>query len=508
MIPVRTTSRQIETIARWLWVVLVCISALGWWRPGLALWGVFTAGIWTALTLWLWSRTCGNRRKVPLQVMQAGLVFAAGVIAHHALESSFSMPAQGPYDLSGALEVSILHHLLLIGLGLMITQDLLPRGPGHGRSILACALAIAVGPALAVSAASVSQGRDGLVLLGLAGTAAMGASWWFVESAFRSAREGAAVRRRPQRLPAVFAIAMAAWLIVLSPQAAGLGLIPSGVLLVCASLSWKLRRRVLCPLGAALAAGGVILAWNRQWKLPDAAIRLFGRGEAGMVRLDPAADSLAVLLEAVGLVGVGALVLGGLGAILSGLWSLRNRTAREQYRGLIWMAGCLCSALALLVSGGLYVPACSVGMIFFWGLLPAFSARPVRHIPAVLFVGVLMGYFLLMGILRGQGLAVWSMTAFGADDRFLHLFGGFMMSSVLAWWIGSRRLWLGLGAIGLAVAAGAAGEWVQGRYTARSNEWQDFTYHGLGCAISVLPYLLCMGARLCERKQEQTASGA
>jgi hypothetical protein len=149
-----------------------------------------------------------------------------------------------------------------------------------------------------------------------------------------------------------------------------------------------------------------------------------------------------------------------------------------------------------------------MGLIFFWGLLPAFSARPVRHIPGVLFVMVLMVYFLLMGILRSQGLAVWSMSAFGSDDRFLHLFGGFMMSSILAWWIGSRRLWLGLGAIGLAVAAGAGGEWVQGRFTSRSNEWQDFTYHSLGCAISVLPYLLCMGARLCEGRGEQPPPGA
>jgi hypothetical protein len=496
-----TTARQIETTARWLWVALVCVSALGWWGSGYGVWGVLTGGVGTVLTLWLWSRTTAGRRDLPFQALQVGLVFVAALMGLHAVRHGLSQ-ADG-YSLSGALDMSLLLHLCLLSLAICLSQSLLAGASDHPGAMLAAGVAMALGPAVAVTFASDQTGSQSLVRLGLAGVAVLAGGCWTLRSILNRGRRRSPVARWGATALSVVAALLAVWLVLLDPASAGLVLAIAGAaFLVGAGLLVGARKPALL-IGLALGAAGAGLILLGRWELPRMPeLAWLGRGE---VLLGVHPEGPANLIGAVGIVGVVALALAALTGLAGGLLSLRKRTTREQLRGLTWSAAALAAGLALAGRRGLYVPAVTMGAALTWGLLPEMCARPRRRAPGIGLVALLLGLVLLLGVVRRQGLAVWSVVTFGGDDRVLHLLGGFLMATVLTWWLGCRRLWLGLTAILLAIAAGGAGEWVQGRYTTRSLEWKDFVYHTLGCGISLIPYLLCVGARLCERRPQPRA---
>jgi hypothetical protein len=140
----------------------------------------------------------------------------------------------------------------------------------------------------------------------------------------------------------------------------------------------------------------------------------------------------------------------------------------------------------------------TLAMGFTWGLLPTMLGRtPNRHRGEVLMV-LVVGLVLLLGVSRRDGLVDWSVRSFGGGDQTLHVVVGFLLSMVLAWLMGSRRVWLGLAGIVLSVLAGGAGELVQGLASRRSMDVGDALWHAVGSAGAILPYLLAMGSRWCE----------
>jgi hypothetical protein len=493
-----TTARQIETTARWLWVALVCVSALGWWQSGYGVWGVLTGGVGTVLTLWLWSRTTAGRRDLPFQALQVGLVLVAALIGVHAVRHGLSK-GDG-YSLSGGLDMSLLLHLCLLSLGICLSQSLLAGASSHPGAMLAAGAALALGPAVAATFAAEETGTESLIRLGLAGVGVLAGGCWSLRSILNRGSKRSPVARWGATALSVVAALLAGWLVLLDAWAGGLVLAIAGVtFLVGAGLLVGARKPALL-IGLALGAAGAGLILLGRWESPPLPEWTWlGRGE---VFLAACPEGPGNLIGAVGIVGLGALALAALTGLAGGLLSLRKRTAREQLRGLTWASAALAAAVAFAGGRGLYIPAVTMGAALTWGLLPEMCARPRRQAPGIGLVALLLGLVLLLGVVRRQGLAVWSVVTFGGDDRVLHLLGGFLMATVLTWWLGCRRLWLGLTAILLAIAAGGAGEWVQGRYTTRSLEWKDFVYHTLGCGISLIPYLLCVGARLCERRGE------
>ena len=112
---------------------------------------------------------------------------------------------------------------------------------------------------------------------------------------------------------------------------------------------------------------------------------------------------------------------------------------------------------------------------------------------------------LCLGLAPEDGLILWSVKAFGFNPKFLHVMCGLLVALVLAWQMGSRKLWKGLVGIGLAIAAGGAGELAQYFFTTTRNaRWGDVVVTGLGCLAAAVPYLLALGARGCEG---ETATG-
>ena len=116
----------------------------------------------------------------------------------------------------------------------------------------------------------------------------------------------------------------------------------------------------------------------------------------------------------------------------------------------------------------------------------------------VLFI-LLAGLMLCLGLAPEDGLIMWSVQAFGFSPKFLHVLCGLLVAMVLAWQMGSRKLWKGLVGIGLAIAAGGAGELAQKFFSdQRTARWGDVIVTGLGCLAAAVPYLLALGARGCE----------
>jgi len=114
----------------------------------------------------------------------------------------------------------------------------------------------------------------------------------------------------------------------------------------------------------------------------------------------------------------------------------------------------------------------------------------------------MMGLMLCLALAPEEGLLLWSTQAFGFGPKSLHVFCGALVALTLAWLLGSRKVWKGLLGIALAVAAGGAGEMAQLVLTAgRNARVSDFLITALGCASAAVPYLLAMGARLCESEE-------
>jgi hypothetical protein len=143
----------------------------------------------------------------------------------------------------------------------------------------------------------------------------------------------------------------------------------------------------------------------------------------------------------------------------------------------------------------------SLGLMLAWGLVPAATRRPAhRRWPGLFLVAVFLAFLLLIGMVARQGLVVWIVVTLGGRDIFLHAVAGLLLSMLLFWYLGSRSLLWGAGALVLAVGAGGLGEAIQMLWTQRSTQWKDFWAHLTGSMIAVVPYLLCMGARLADPK--------
>jgi hypothetical protein len=108
------------------------------------------------------------------------------------------------------------------------------------------------------------------------------------------------------------------------------------------------------------------------------------------------------------------------------------------------------------------------------------------------------GLFLCLGVATEEGLAGWAAGAFGLKFVFLHMSCGFLAALAMAWRMGSRKMWKGLLGVAIAIAAGGVGEACQHFTLTRGGRFSHFLLTAAGCCVAVVPYLLALGARMCE----------
>jgi hypothetical protein len=344
-------------------------------------------------------------------------------------------------------------------------------------------------------------------------------------------------RRDPVRLAALGGIVVLyGALAILFPLAA---IVASALLLLTALLGGAMLGRLKAGLRiflvvVLLAASGGMAALSASYLPPLAPgagdWTAFGRGEGAFAHLAAATSGAEFLGEAVGWAGAG-----WMGTILlaAGAWAMwRARGGGEGVATVfrLWAAGL--TLAAMLSPNGEFVPSVTLAVAFAWGLV---FARP-RAIPGAMPIRVfenghgtgtgpsrrtrngmapcktrntlvLSGWVLagLAGLLilflalaPDEGLARWSGEAVSLGPTFLHVTSGFLAALVLAWLTGCRKVWKGLVGIALAIAAGGAGELSQLLTTTRHARLGDFLLTSAGCLAAVAPYLLAIGARMCE----------
>lgn len=501
------TSRQMQAILRWLLAGVYVVGMLCWWWPSYRAWGAWMTAMLALWALWVLWQTHTGDRTVPAHPFCLALTVPLLLLCWHVTRTGLGIAAptaDASQELAGALNISVLWHMALLVVGILLTQSLLPRAAEHAAVLCVCGLAMTAGAAAAAAWAPEAPVRGALSLVGLAGIAVWLTALWGPPS--RAADP--AMPRRFRRIGCVGVAVVGA--VALSAAAPGEALLAggcAGAALVMTGLLFARHRALLLAVGGLLVVAAAV---GGAWVRPDVlAVRWLpetwlGVGEAAFATVGAADSGRMVLGRMTGRVGLGCLLAGGLVALAGLLWAARRRaqTADSDVgRAVTWTVATVLASGAALAPAGSFLPLVTLAVSLTWGLLPAMLGRPS---PARSGWPVVMGIFVLLGLLgaaRRTGLLAWGTSMFGVGDTFQHAIAGFLAAVMLAWMLGTRHVAGGLIGIALAAAMGAAGEVLQGAFTARAMELGDAAAHAVGAVSAGVPYLLAIGARGCESSE-------
>jgi len=507
-IPLGTTARQLEAIARWMLACVVVVSAGIWSTPSLAGWGAVTAAMLVTLVLWLLQRiTCGERR-MPVQAFHWALLIPAAILAIHLADHYLQSHRGERAGSSGALDMSLLLQIGLLGLGVLLSQSLLPRAAKHVCTLSVCGLAMMGGPLAAILLDPAAESmRGALGLLACAGIGVWLMPLWGIGRINQPPEESVPIGGPGLRWSIwLVAMVVAIGLGFVFPRSALLAAGLLGVVLLLAAVAFG-RHRVMMLAGGAILSAGAIggMLWLRP-TLPDVGVGgLFGRGGGAFGLISAGDGGMTVLSGAVGWVGVIGLV-GGLAAAL--VWMLlRAGRQREgdQGRAIVWAWAVSMATAALLATGGLFAPAMTVAAGFVWGMAPRALGRPRRYRGGWVLLAVMVGAMLAAGLSPAMGLVEWSvgeLVQIESMDKWLHGASGLLLTLMLAWLLGAKKVWWGVVGIVLAAALGGAGEGVQQvAGGGRSVQWSDWVAHLAGVGVAAVLYGLCVLSRGCESEE-------
>ena len=493
-------------------VWLMVLGPLSWWWVGYRSWGGLTAGLLAVMGLWLMCGLLGDDHTVRGHPFYVVLAVPAVILACHFVRHALFEPPLLDHTLSGSLDLSMLFHLALLAGAVLLTQNFFPGAARHVAVLAMCGAAMMVGSVAAVAWQQTVEARNALALLGLAGVAVWLSLLWGLAPQDDLGAVPPPLRRRDLRL-ACIAVAVAATVVFasLAPRATVWAGVVVGGALILGGVLFPRRRVVLLVVGGVLAGGGLhvmALLSGPVARFDFVGARCFGSGEEAFGRLSAGDNGLAILIGTVGWAGF-AWVMAA--AFVCAVWLLLRAAQRgaDQGRAVVWVAATALASSSVLAGGGAFIPTALLAVAFTWGMLPAMLGRtPRRHPGTFLLVPVLI-LMLAMGIGRSAGLVNWMSGAFGYGDKMLHVAGGVVLAAVSVWLVGSKRWWAGLLAIAVVALLGGAGELLQLVVAWRGGDLADWGAHAVGSGLVAVPYLLCVGSRLCESAEAASdVSGA
>ncbi len=501
-IPVGKTSSQLEALARWMLAGVIIFGVFTWWWPQYRSWGALAAGLIIVFVLWLLERIVASERLIPGHPIHLVLLGPAIVLTVHAVRDGIETDVGGPLGFGGALDVTMLYQFALVSMGVMVTQSLMPRAARHEAVLSLCGAAMMGGAAVAMASQKTAAIASSLSLIGFGGVGVWLSPLWGLAPENPDQPDRNILRWPPVRIACVsVGVAAAILLAMESPRQAAFAGGALAAALIVGGIVFHQRRFPLLIAGGLLAVAAVGLRLFTIPTLPafDASSEgIFGRGEAAFAYERNHQNSLAILVATIGWGGVAWLAGGAFLCMVFMMSHARRGHRGDQARAIVWTAATVTTSLSLLTAGGLFLPVSTLAATFMWGLLPSMLGRPQRKRPAVMLLAPMVVMVLMLWMIRNGGLVVWSARVFGLDDKFLHGVGGFIMAMLLAWLMGVRKIYLGLIGIALAAASGGIGEWLQSMTPTRQVEGADWEAHAIGCAIAILPYLLCIGSRWAE----------
>jgi hypothetical protein len=514
MIPVGTTGRQLDTLARWLLAGLVVVAMGLWARPTLAGWGALTMGLLATLLLYLLSRTLLGDTRLLVHPVHLALGVPAAVLAWQIIHGRL-WGQMGQGAVSGALNLSMLFHLWLFALMVLLSQSLLPKATRHVATLLIMGGAMMLTPFAVWSThpEMFDPMRQSQVFLGLAGVCVWLSSLWGIGRGRSEETVDIQLRHIVSRWTVcLVAPIVLAGLAVLSPKSVALALtVMAAIALVGVATFHRPRVSLLLVLSLVVAGGTYLLSGDIRSHLvalPWRQFSLTGLGERGFYYTDAADMGLETLGWVLGYVGLAWLAAGTVGA---GVWLFARSYKRrrgDQGRVVIWTCAAAMASLSLLAGGGLFAPAMTMAAGLTWGMYPQMINRNTRTVSGVVFLVVLLALAAAMALASRPGLATWGIAAVTrspAADKWLHGGAGLVLGMTLAWLMGSRRMWLGVVGLALAALAGGQAEWLQMLLTRRNVDMRDWQAHLIGVTVAAGLYVLCILARGCESPDASTA---
>jgi hypothetical protein len=499
-----------QAFARWVLTGLVAVGMLTWWWPGYRTWGGAAMGLLAVWVLWLVWRTVSADGTVPGNPVHLTLLGPAALLTYHLARSGLGMGAAQEGMLAGEINISMIFQIALLALSVMLTQTLLSPVSSGAVHVSICGAAMMLGSVAAMSWGRAEPVPNALTPLGLAGVAVWLTPLW---RPGRTAKITVTeVLNSPGRLGRVGVAIISACLLIQASPPRGLFLAAgaAGSVLVLAGLTFSRYRVATLATGAFVCAGCIVPMAMGLLALPDFSRFQFawiGQGEQAIRQVSPASGGVLILMGTVGPVGLLWAVLCFAAWLCWVLVRSKAAEADRQWRAVTWTTASALAGCALLIGGGLVIPATMLAAGFIWGLLPAMLGRPSPPRPGIIVLGCLVAVALLLGIVKKDGLVAWAAQALGAGPNFLHVTTGFFLALVLAWLFGRRKAAFGLAGVVAAILAGGAGELLQAVASIRSAELRDWLAHSAGCAAAIVPYALSIGSGLCESPDVLPPSG-
>ena len=496
-------------VAGVLGLVVSAASALTW--PGEEAWALLLVPALFLWVLWLYWRTLMGQVHMPGHLFYPFLAAPILILLGHLVHQDPIAPGRVGMVIAG--DMSILLRLMALALMVLLVQDVLSR-LRHLRWLLTgAAVALAAGSTMRLHGWPESSGSLAVALIGLSGSGMLvaplliprleGSPW--ILTADDAAR--AWWLPHAERIARVCGAALAAVLICArQPKAAAIAAAVAGAVMLTGGGLLRGQRLRLMPAGAILAAGGFIGLHRLGMWLPAErlATGLFGVVEPEALAAAADMGGLPLLLATTGYVGGAMLAIGLAAAVVYYLAACRRAARGDQVRAVVWSVTTGICQVALLVSGGLSVPAVAAAAALTLGLTPhilAVRARSIGGWPVALAFAALM---FAVGMEQGLGGRIMGLIARRHGDAVVHFGGALVLTVVLFWQFRARQWWAGLICASLVCLALVAGEWVQDHFTAsRSFENSDAAADALGAGAALAILLALDLAVWLERKWDR-----
>jgi hypothetical protein len=542
-IAIGTTARQLAALGRWVLAGVLVTGMLCWWSCGYYNWAAIMGSLSLSFVIFLTLRIVTGQAGFLGNGIYIAIFGPAVILAVHVAATGLGTAKMEYHALAGSLNMSMLTQWVLLGLGVLVMQNIFVSDADNTRQSgnadnaarprtkmqvglpIVCGIGMILGSILASLSGKAKPIADGLALIGYAGIAVMITPLWTHNHQADAQRVTKIAGLKLAKtwnlgylLPRLALLSVGGWalvaLAIICPRFATLQAccICSGVMLLAGLLfsGMRIRLFLFAAISAGLAVGMYLLGLA---KFPSSfnpsadVVGYFGAGEQAFALrgLWGGSTGLAVLSSSTGLAGTLWLVL-----VLALAWVVQfihaRRAAPARQLGIVaWLFATVLATVAMLSAGGLFIPVFTLAAAFTWALMPSMLglASPRRRGVSLLVVMVCM--VILLGLARQEGLLGWAVLEMGGGDEIMHAGVSFLAGLVLAWHMGIKKYWMGLVGIAIIAVAGGLGEVAQKIASTRQMEFKDWFFDCVGCGVAILVYLPAIACNLCESADARPA---